>query len=65
MEVKTIKKAQMEAKLKIANIGERSEITDVSIINRRQEIEERIPGVEHTLEEIDKTVKENSKHRIS
>ena len=44
------------------NLGKRSGITDVSITNRIQEIEERISGVEDTVERIDKSVKKNSKH---
>ena len=43
------------------NLGKRSGITDVSFTNRTQEIEERILSVEDTVEEIDTTVKENSK----
>jgi hypothetical protein len=61
VEVETIKKAQMEANLEMENLGKRSGITDVSIINRIQEIEEKISGVEDTVEQIDKSVK-NSKH---
>ena len=34
---------------------------ETSITNRMQEIEERISGVEDTIEEIDSLVKENSK----
>jgi chromosome segregation ATPase len=45
------------------NLEKRSVITDVSITNRIQGIEERISGVEDKVEEIDKTVKENSKHK--
>ena len=41
----------------------RSGIIHSSITNRIQEIEERISGVEDTLEDIDTTVKENSKHK--
>jgi uncharacterized coiled-coil protein SlyX len=62
-EVEAIKKTQMEANLEMENLGKRSGITDVSIINRMQEIEERISGVDDTIEEIDTTVKENSKHK--
>jgi hypothetical protein len=40
MEVETIKKIQMEAILEMENLGKRSGITDVSITNRIQEIEE-------------------------
>jgi chromosome segregation ATPase len=63
VEVETIKKRQMEANLEIENLEKRSRITDVSITNRIQEIEERISGVEDTVEEIDTAVKENSKHK--
>jgi hypothetical protein len=63
VEVGTIKKTQMEANLERKNLGKRLEITDVLITITIQEIEERISGVEDTLEELDKTVKENSKHK--
>jgi transcription elongation factor len=53
----------MEANLEIENLGKRSEITDVSITNRIQGIEERISSVEDVVEEIGTTVKENSKHK--
>jgi hypothetical protein len=58
VEVET-KKTQ-RANLEMENLGKRSGITDVNITNRIQEIEEKISGVE----EIDTTVKENSKHKI-
>ena len=35
------------------NLEKRQGITDVSVTNRIQEIEERISGVENTLEETD------------
>jgi hypothetical protein len=54
----------MEANPEMENLGKRSEITDVSITNRIQEVEERISGVVDTVEEIDTNVKENSKHKI-
>ena len=63
VEVETIKKTQMEANLEMENLGKRSGITDVSITNRIQEIEERISGGEDMVEDIDTTVKENSKHK--
>jgi hypothetical protein len=47
VEVETIKKTQMEANLEIENLGKRSGITDVSITNRIQAIEERITGDLH------------------
>ena len=42
-------------------LRKKSWITDVGITNGIQEIEERISGVEDTVEEIDTIVKENSK----
>ena len=53
----------MEAKLEMENLEKRSGITDISINKRIQEIEQRISGVEDTVEEIYTTVKENSKHK--
>ena len=43
------------------NLGKRSGVIDITITNNIQEIEERIPGVEDIVEEIDTIVKENSK----
>jgi hypothetical protein len=34
VEVETIKKTQIEANMEMKNLGKRSEITDISIINR-------------------------------
>ena len=62
VEVETIKKTQMEANLEMENLGKRSGITDVSITNRIQEIEERISGAEDTVEEIDTTIKIGRAH---
>jgi predicted nucleic acid-binding Zn-ribbon protein len=59
VEVETIKKTQMEANLEMKNIRKRSWITDVSVTNRIQEIEEKILRVEDIVEKIDTTVKEN------
>jgi uncharacterized coiled-coil protein SlyX len=42
------------------NLGNRSEVTDASVTNRIQEIEERISGIEDTIEDIDTPVKENT-----
>jgi uncharacterized coiled-coil protein SlyX len=63
MKVETIKKSQRETTLEIENLGKRSGVTDVSITNRIQEIEERISGAEDTIENIDTTVKENAKSK--
>ena len=49
------------------NLGKRSEITDASITNRIQEIEQIILGVDGTIEEIIKEYQNiktsNTKHR--
>ena len=63
MELETIKKSQRETTLELENLGKRSGVIDASITNRIQEIEERIWGAEDTIENIDKTVKENAKSK--
>jgi len=62
MEVETTKKSQIEATLEMENLGKRSGAADAKITNRIQEIEERITGVQDTIEYIDRTVEENTKH---
>ena len=59
--VDTIKKTQSEAMLKIETLGKRSVTIDASISNRIQDMEERISGAEDSIENIDTTVKENTK----
>jgi Fe-S oxidoreductase len=61
MEIETIKKSQRETTLEIENLGKRSGVINASIINRIQDTEERISGTEDTIENIDTTVKENTK----
>ena len=61
LDIEPIKKLYMEATLEMENLGKRSGATDASIISRIQEIEERISGVEGTIEDIDSIVKENTK----
>jgi predicted transcriptional regulator len=61
MELETIKKSQRKTTLEIENLGKRSGVTDASITNRTQEIEERISGAEDTIENMDTTIKENVK----
>jgi hypothetical protein len=51
----------MEATLEMENPGKRTRTLDRSITNSIQEMEERIPGVEDTIEEIDTLLKENTK----
>jgi len=60
-EVDTIKKTQSKATLEIETLGKRSGTMDASIRNRIQEMEERISGAEDSLENIDTTVKDNTK----
>ena len=47
--------------MEIENLGKQSGVIDESITNRIQEIEERISVTEDTIENIDTTVKENTK----
>ena len=45
-------------------LGKRTGTTDTSIIDRIQKMEEeRISGIEETIEEIDTPVKENAKYK--
>ena len=60
-EIETMKKEQRETNREIENLENRSGVIDASIINRIQEIEERISGAEDTIENIDTTVNENAK----
>jgi hypothetical protein len=63
MEVETIKISQIVVTLKMENLGKRSRATDASITIKIQEREERISGIEDTLEDFDTVVKENIKHK--
>jgi esterase/lipase len=60
-EVKTIKKTQRETTLEIDILGKKSGITDARIHNRIQEMEERIPGAEDSIENMGTTIKESAK----
>jgi gas vesicle protein len=60
-EVETIKKTQSETTLGIETLGKKSGNIDASISNRIQEMEERISGVEDSIENIGTTIKENAK----
>jgi len=44
-------------------LGNLTETTDVSMTNREYEMEERISGIDDTTEEIDISVKENTKSK--
>ena len=47
--------------MEMDNLGLRSGTTDASITNRIQELEERISGLEDTIENIHTSVKESTK----
>ena len=63
IEIGTIKESQRETALELENLGKRSGDIDASITNRIQELEESISGAEDTIENIDTTVKQNSKYK--
>ena len=63
MEIETIKKSQRETTLEIENLGKRSGVINASITNKIQKTEEKISGAEDTIENIDTTVKENTKSK--
>jgi predicted ribosome quality control (RQC) complex YloA/Tae2 family protein len=58
-----IMKVQRETTVELENLGKRSGVIDASITNRLQKIDERISGAEDTIENIDTTVKQNSKYK--
>jgi hypothetical protein len=47
------------------NQGKRTRTTDENITNRIQEVEQRISGIEDTIEEIDTLIRENAKSNQS
>jgi hypothetical protein len=49
--------------MELRNIGKGSGVIDASITKRIQEMEERISGAEDTIENIDTTIKENTKSK--
>jgi hypothetical protein len=51
----------MEATLEMENLGRRTGTTDPSATKKIQEIGERISGIDNTIEDIDISVKENTK----
>ena len=60
MEIETTKKSHRETTLELENLEKRSGITDVSISNRIQEIEERISGIEDTISQTNMSSVKNS-----
>jgi hypothetical protein len=61
MEVETIKKTQRETTLEIEILGKKSGTIDASISNIIQEMEERVSDVEDSIENMDTTIRENTK----
>jgi hypothetical protein len=53
MEIETIRKSQMEASLVMEKLGKRSGDAGTSNTNKIYELEERISGVEDTIEDND------------
>ena len=60
MEIERIKKTKMEATMEMDNLGKRSGVTDASMTNRVKDKDEKILGTEGTIENIGKSVKENT-----
>jgi hypothetical protein len=63
IEMKAIKKSQTEGILVVESLGKRIGTTNANIINRIQEAEERISGIEDTIGDMDTSVKENVKSK--
>jgi methyl-accepting chemotaxis protein len=61
LEIETIKKTQRKMTLEKEILGKKSGTIDGNISNRIQEMEERISGVENSIESMDTTIKENAK----
>ena len=53
MEIEAIKKIKTEAILELGNLGNRTGTVDTSSPTEKHEIEERISGVENTIEKND------------
>jgi TolA-binding protein len=64
VDIVDVKKIPMKEILEIENLGKRTGTTDTSIINRIQEMEEKISSIEGTIEEINASFKENIKSKI-
>ncbi|KAL6073605.1 hypothetical protein STEG23_027906 [Scotinomys teguina] len=60
-EIETMKKTQTEEILEIENLSKQTGMSASSITTRIEEKEERVSHIEDTIEEIDSSVKENTK----
>jgi hypothetical protein len=63
MEVETMKKTQRVTTLEIEILVKKSGTIDVNISNRIQDMEERISGAEDSIENMETTIKENTKSK--
>ena len=63
--VETIKKTQSETMVEVETLGKKSGTIDESIRNRIQEMEEKIPVTEDSIENMGTTIKENAKCKNS
>lgn len=59
MDIEAIKKTESKGKQKIENLSKQTETTGTSIINKIQETEERISGIEGTRKEVDASFRES------
>jgi predicted nucleic acid-binding Zn-ribbon protein len=64
-EVETIKKTQSTTTLEIETLRNKSGNIDMSISNKIQEMEERISDSGDSIENVDTTIKENTKCKRS
>jgi hypothetical protein len=59
VEIEAIKATKTEGIVEAENLGKKTWTTDACITNRKQEVQERIAGIE----EVDTSVKENVKSK--
>ena len=64
MEIEAIKKTQTEGILEKEDIGKLTGTTNKNIVNRIQEMDERLSGVKDTIQELDILIKENIKPKM-
>ena len=64
VQIEVIKKTQTERILEMENLGKRTGTTDASINKIMLEMEERISGIEDTIKQIKKSVKDRLNLKI-
>lgn len=60
VEIKSIKKTETEGHLDMQSLGTRAGTSETSITSKIQEMEQRISGTEHKIEEMATKVKKKS-----